>query len=317
MKLNYFSTLNTKNSFLDFCKRLMIKRYFRIAPLFYVMLIVHCLLILFVFNGKLDLQRIIMSILFIFNFAPKEAEGIVWASWSIGVEMVFYAFLPLVMASVRSLRSAMMLWFLAVLASYVYRRVLEADPGIPPGYAHYAFMSQLGVFFGGILGYWAYVKIGSSNEVVRRKLWWMVVALGPVLTILLLTDASRFLIVSGRPDTQIWGLAFGFTAVLSAISPQKWMAHPILQHFGERSYSIYLTHAIIIYLVGPIIRPLYCFCYPALGGYGFAVCAVVVLIPTLLVSEVTYRLIEVRGIMLGKRFIVVNQEKKTGVLRIN
>jgi peptidoglycan/LPS O-acetylase OafA/YrhL len=284
----------------------MIKRYFRIAPLFYIMLIIHCLLILFVFNGQLDHQRIIMSILFIFNFAPKEAEGIVWASWSIGVEMVFYAFLPLVMVSVRSLRSTMMLWFLAVLASYVYRRVLEADPGIPPGYAHYAFMSQLGVFFGGILGYWIYVKIGSSNEVVRRKLWWMVVALGPALTILLLTDASRFLVVPGRPDTQIWGLAFGFITVLSAISPKKWMSHPILQHFGERSYSIYLTHAIIIYLVAPIIRQLYEFCYPTLGGYGFAVCALAVLIPTLLVSEVTYRLVEVPGITLGKKLVTPN-----------
>jgi peptidoglycan/LPS O-acetylase OafA/YrhL len=278
----------------------MIKRYFRIAPLFYAMLIVHCFLLLFVFNGALDLQRIIMSVLFIFNFAPKEAEGIVWASWSIGVEMVFYAFLPLVMVAVRSLRSAMVLWFLAVLASYVFRRALEADPGIPPGYAHYAFMSQLGVFFGGILGYWTYVKIASSAELVRRKVWWLVVLLGPALAILLLTDASRFLVIPGRPDTQLWGLAFGFISVLSAISSKRWMAHPIFQHFGERSYSIYLTHPVVIYLTGPLIRQLYDFCYPTLGGYGFAVCALAVLIPTLLISELTYRLIEVKGIGFGK-----------------
>jgi peptidoglycan/LPS O-acetylase OafA/YrhL len=282
----------------------MIKRYFRIAPLFYFMLIVHCLFILFVFNGKLDLQRIIMNILFIFNFAPKVAEGgIVWASWSIGVEMVFYAFLPLVMVAVRSLRSAIVFWFLAVLASYVYRRVLEADPGIPAGYAHYAFMSQLGVFFSGILGYWIYIKICASVGVVRCKLWWLVVLLGTALFILLLTDVARFLVVPGRPDTQLWGLAFGFIVVLFAISSKKWMAHPILQHFGERSYSIYLTHVVVIYFAGPLIRNLYDFCYSALGGYGFAVCAVVVLIPTILVSEVTYRLVEVRGIMLGKRFL--------------
>ena len=289
----------------------MLKRYFRIAPLFYFMLIVHCLLILVVFNGKLDLQRIIMSILFIFNFAPKAAEGIVWASWSIGVEMVFYAVLPLVMVAVRSLRSAIIFWFLAVLASYVYRLVLEADLGISSGYAHYAFMSQLGVFSGGILGYWIYVKIGLSNEAVRRKLWMLVFLLGTALTFLLLTDVvSRFLVVAGRPDTQLWGLVFGFIVVLFAISSQKWMAHPVLQHFGERSYSIYLTHAVVIYLISPLIRKLYELCFPTLGGYGFAVCAVVALIPTLLVSEGTYRLVEVRGIMLGKRFLSTNQDEK-------
>lgn len=281
----------------------MIKRLFRIAPLFYAMLIVHCLLILFVFNGKLDFQRIVMSVLFIFNFVPKEAEGIVWASWSIGVEMVFYAFLPLIMVSVRSLRSAAALWFLAVLASYIFRRALEADTAIPSGYAHYAFMSQFGVFCGGVLAYWAFDKIKSSNEVARRKLWWLIVAIGPVAAIFLLSDIANFLVAPGRPDNQLWGLSFGFIAVLTAVSAKKWMAHPVLQHFGERSYSIYLTHAVVIYLTGPLIRQMYEFCYPMLGGYGFAVCAVTVLIPTLLVSEVTYRLVEVRGIALGKQLL--------------
>jgi peptidoglycan/LPS O-acetylase OafA/YrhL len=279
------------------------KRFFRIAPLFYFMLMVHCLLILYVFNGKLDIQRIVMSALFTFNFAPKEAEGIVWASWSIGVEMVFYVFLPLIIVSVRSLRPAVVLWFVAVLASYFYRRILEVDPGLPTGYAHYAFMSQLGVFCGGVLGYWTYDKIKSSTEVIRRRLWWLTVMLGPVLAIFLLSDATKFLVTSGRPDTQLWGLSFGFIAVLTAISAKRWMAHPVLQHLGERSYSIYLTHAVIIYLTGPLIRRLYEFCYPMLGGYGFAVCALTILIPTLLVSEVTYRLVEVQCVALGKQLL--------------
>jgi peptidoglycan/LPS O-acetylase OafA/YrhL len=292
----------------------LIKRFFRIAPLFYIMLVVHCLLILYTFHGKLDIQRIIMSTLFIFNFAPKEAEGIVWASWSIGVEMLFYAILPLIMVSVRSLRSAVILWIVAVTASYIYRRILEADPGISAGYAHYAFMSQLGVFCGGILGYWTYLKINSSTEVIRRRLWWLTFMLGPMLAILLLSDATKFLVAPGRPDTQLWGLSFSFIAVLSVISAKRWMARPVLQHFGERSYSIYLTHAVMIYLMGPLMRRLYELCYPILGGYGFAVCAVAVLIPTLLVAEVTYRLIEVPGIGLGKRSLNNLKLKNTGAI---
>ncbi|MDD2774364.1 MAG: acyltransferase [Gallionella sp.] len=285
------------------------KRFFRIAPFFYIMLVVHCLLIIYVFNGKLDFQRILMSLLFIFNFAPKEAEGIVWASWTIGVEMVFYAFLPLIMVSVRSLRAAAILSFLAILASYTYRRALEVDAGIPSGYAHYAFMSQLGVFCSGVLGYWTVQKINSSMGMVRRSLWWLAVLLGPVLTLFLLSDAATFLVALGRPDMQLWGLSFGFIAVLSVVSTKKWMAHPVLQHIGERSYSIYLTHAVIIYLTGSLTRRIYEYCYPTLGGYGFAVCALFVLMPTLLISELTYRHIEIRGIALGKRFIERSTKK--------
>lgn len=277
------------------------KRFFRIAPLFYAMLIVHCLLIIFVFNGKLDIQRIILNILFIFNFAPMEAEGIVWASWSIGVEMVFYAIFPLIMVSIRSLRSAVGLWFVAVLASYTYRRVLEADAGgIPLGYAHHAFMSQLGVFCGGILGYWVFDKIKSSTEAVRRKIWWFAFLVGPVTTILLLLDSAKFFVVSGRPDTQLFGLSFGFIAALAAFSAQRLTSNTILQYFGERSYSIYLIHAVVIYFMGPFIRQLYELCYSILGGYGFAVCGLMVLVPILLVSELTYRYIEVPGIAIGK-----------------
>lgn len=279
------------------------KRFFRIAPLFYVMLAAYCLLILCVFNGKLDTQRIVMNFLFIFNFAPKEAEGIVWASWSIGVEMVFYAFLPLVMVSIRTLQATVVLWFVAVLASYIFRRTLEADTGIPSGYAHFAFMSQLGVFCGGILGYQVFDKMNSSSKVMQRHMWWLAIMLGPVMIIFLLSDAAGFLEVPGQPGIQLWGLSFGFIAVLATFSSRKWVAHPVLQHLGERSYSIYLMHPVIIYFTGPLIRRLNVFCHPILGSYGFAVCALAALIPTLLASEITYRFIEVKGIELGKKFL--------------
>jgi len=306
--LSAFSLLYSNQKYIDsgcttWLLSYLIKRFFRIAPLFYVMLIVHCLAIGFVFNAKLDIQRIILSVLFIFNFVPKEAEGIVWASWSIGVEMVFYAVLPLLMVTVRSLRSAIVLWCIAVLASYVYRRVLEADPAIPSGYAHFAFMSQIGVFCGGILGYWMFAHIKSSTGGVRRCFYWLTLFLGPLLAILLLSDITGFLVARGRPDIQLWGLCFGFIAVLTAINAKHWMAHPVLQHLGARSYSIYLTHAVVIYFSGPLMHRFYEFLYPFIGGYGFAVCALTVLIPTLLVSEISYRLIEVRGIEFGKHFL--------------
>lgn len=313
--LLYSSRKYTQQSDQKWLLTYLSKRFFRIAPLFYTMLFIHCMLILFVFNGALDIKRVVMSLLFIFNFAPKEAEGIVWASWSIGVEMIFYAFLPMAMVLIRSLRGAALLWCVGVLVSYFYRQLLESDPSIPNGYAHYAFMSQMGVFCCGILGYWIFSKIQKTYGVTRQYFWWVTVVLGPILAIVLLTEVGVFLVSAGRPDTQLWGLSFGLTAALVAISTKRWMSHPILQHLGERSYSIYLIHAVVIYGTGSTIRDLYEVLYPTLGGYGFAVCASVVFCVTLLIAEVSYRFIEVPGIALGRRiltsrFSAIYEEKK-------
>jgi len=313
--LSAFSLLYSNQKYVklggsEWVSSFLIKRFFRIAPLFYIMLIVYCALTLFTFNGKLDIQKIIINLLFIFNFAPKEAQGIVWASWSIGVEMVFYAFLPIIILSVRSLRAAVLFWIFAGLASVAFRHILETDSAVPPGYSHYAFMSQLGVFSSGVLGYWAFEKIKFSTEILKHYLWWITCALGAAILIFLFSDSAIFLINHGRSDLQLWGLVFGLISALSAFSAKRWMSNQVLQHLGERSYSIYLTHAAIIYFSKTMLGHLYAIIYPYFGGYGFALCAFVALIPTLVVAEFTYRFIEVPGISLGRKFALLYSKQQ-------
>src|SRR5580700_6789425 len=63
-----------------------IRRLFRIAPLFYVMIAVHMMrdwLDYHVLHGP---GEIAINFLFIFNFFPGSVLGIVWASWTVGVE---------------------------------------------------------------------------------------------------------------------------------------------------------------------------------------------------------------------------------------
>lgn len=284
-------------------KSYLIKRFFRIAPLFYFMLVAHILLCIFKYQMTLDFQKIALNALFLFNFVPKEAEGIVWASWSIGVEMIFYLLLPIIMITVQSTKKAIMLCFLSILSSYVFRWVLEGDSNIPSGYAHYAFLSQFGVFCCGILGYWIYQTIKISNKAEQRKFVFLTWLLGPVLAFLLLTDIASIFVIRGRPDTLLWGLSFAFIAVLSVVAARPWMSHPALQYLGERSYSIYLTHAVLIGFGAKILNRVYEQCYPWLGGFSFGICALVVLVPILLVSELTYQLIEVKGIALGRSIL--------------
>jgi peptidoglycan/LPS O-acetylase OafA/YrhL len=161
----------------------------------------------------------------------------------------------------------------------------------------------LGVFWGGILAYQLLCKFRSSVAETQVKLLFFSIVVGIALTLFLLAPGAAVLGRDGRVDVQLWGLAFGLLAFLVTVRPKAWMARPIMRHFGERSYSIYLLHAGFIYACGPTLRYINSFLIPLIGNYGFFVCAALVLLPILIASDVTYRLIETKGIDLGARIL--------------
>jgi peptidoglycan/LPS O-acetylase OafA/YrhL len=103
----------------------------------------------------------LLSLSFAFNLVPSMHEGIVWASWTIGVEMIFYAMLPFFLSIATARISALGLALIAVAVSAVGRMYLEE---LPNNYAHMAFISNLGAF---CLGIFAYRLFSHSTDRVR------------------------------------------------------------------------------------------------------------------------------------------------------
>ena len=67
----------------------LVKRFFRIAPLYYVMLGYVVWRIGFPGWGEF-----LANATFTFNLFPGLEQGMVFAGWSVGVEMIFYLMLP-------------------------------------------------------------------------------------------------------------------------------------------------------------------------------------------------------------------------------
>jgi peptidoglycan/LPS O-acetylase OafA/YrhL len=304
--LSAFSLLYTNERQLetDRCWKLKpyaIKRFFRIAPLFYFMLLVHCGLILGR-GGTPELSRVLINLLFVFNFIPKEAESMVWAGWSIGVEAVFYLLLPLLVCYARSFRSALLIWLLAMNVSAVNHLLVDGIPALK-SYSYFSFLSYLGVFCAGIMGYRLFESIGRCQPARQRRLD-RALLFGPaLLAFFIFTNFVWELAVSTRMDIQAWGLAFGITTVLLARHPTGFLSHPVFQYLGERSYSIYLTHAVVISLIYDQLHQLHAALFPTVGEYGYAVCAMAAFPVVLMFSEMTYRFIERPGILLGRRLL--------------
>ena len=73
-----------------------LRRIFRIVPLFYFLLALTLLRDWFVWHKLHSAASILLNASMLFNLVPGGSTGIVWASWTIGVEILFYLMFPLV-----------------------------------------------------------------------------------------------------------------------------------------------------------------------------------------------------------------------------
>jgi len=104
----------------------LIKRFFRIAPLFY------CVIAFIIIRQAIkaskhvaDFDTILLNLTFTFGFVPF--SGFVWAGWSVGIEMIFYAIFPVLILTIRTCRSALVLLVMSIMISYITRLGLHAQ----------------------------------------------------------------------------------------------------------------------------------------------------------------------------------------------
>jgi peptidoglycan/LPS O-acetylase OafA/YrhL len=286
-----------------------LKRFFRIAPLFYAMLAFYFLF----WPGTSSFRTLLVSAVFIFNFIPGKHEGVVAASWTIGVEMIFYALLPLIFLFVRSMKGFAILCAVALAVSYEGRYLLESVNGLPTYYAHMAFISSIGIFALGLLAgsifistraRWQSSALPSAKQITIK---WLLIIATLLSTAILLSPVERLITVQGQPHILLWGVVFAISASWQALFPSRAIANKAFVWIGERSYSGYLLHPIVIILMRPINHHIYQTFEASIGAYAFFVCSAITIAIVLLLSAVTYKLIERPGIEYGRRLILRNR----------
>ena len=88
-----------------------------------------------------------------------------------------------------------------------------------------------------------------------------------------------------EPFLVLWGCGFAALAVWQSLWPSRWCANSFLEHVGERSYSVYLPHPVIIVLLAAPLQSLYETLTPTIGAYAYFICAALVLLPLLLLAR--------------------------------
>lgn len=291
----YLDKLNDRAQILNFYTR----RFFRIAPLFY------CMLLVWIIASRIkwgafpaNYHDVVLNVSFLFGLVPGKHESIVWAGWSIGVEVLFYLLFPIVAVLVRSLRAGVLALALSIL---VCSSFFTMSSGLDIGsYAYMNIITHLPNFLSGVLAFLVWRHLGFRKSVSLGTALLLLSVLGGLAVIYVPSTYHLLMLASGvRLDLYVWGLLFIGLILSLCMFPNPIIVNRFSEAMGRDSFSLYLWHPFIIVMLVDV----YSLIGVRLGGglSNFLACALVTFCAIRLVSFYSFRLIEAPGMKLGKR----------------
>ncbi|MER9723810.1 MULTISPECIES: acyltransferase [unclassified Mesorhizobium] len=300
--VGYSGNIKTRADLREF----YLRRFFRIAPLFYFMTFITTPILYWsMWRITFSLSQFFSSVLFIFNFVPQHVTGFVLASWSIGVEMAFYAILPLLVFALTGLWRSLAFLAVSVFLAANWELAFRGAGPVLATFEQFSLMTFLFYFAAGITGYFVWQKLGRTSPRVGSAVFAASV-LGIFGLIRFNDQVSEFIGTTFWPVAAlvnvVWALALAGAVVGVCLHPPRWFVNPAAKLLGNASLSLYLWHSVVILVLDQwgIYRGL----YASLTGtfLPFFACFLATLVVLVPLSLVSYRYIERPGMKLASRF---------------
>lgn len=270
--------INDKNGLVKF----IISRLFRIVPLYWIGIIFYH----FVFKLNTPFEGIFLNIILSNWLNDTYNSSVVPGGWSISTEVYFYLFFIISIKWINTTQKSIVCWIVSLFCSkgllYIF-----ALYNINISFIHNP-ISQLPNFLLGSIFYFFVIKKDkkiNSNLIVG-------------FLIILFLDKSNASII------QQW-VEFGLILFLAIFYLYKKvdlinaLALKVFIRLGKVSYSMYLLHFFIIHILNITFNLNYS------QSIVFIIRFVLVLTFTYVLSEITYRFIEIPFIKLGKTTIAL------------
>lgn len=284
-----------------------IRRFFRIAPLFYMLMVIYWIRDAVVFHVLHPAWEILINASLLFNLAPCCITGFVWASWTVGVIALLYLIFPAIHKYIRNLHGALALFVASVLIAWGWSYVIK-NYGVAIGYLNaedvgfvwgFGFLQHLPVFICGIIIYRLFFDYMIKTTWKSRQLYGTISILAFVLFYGLLLTENMQNLLWGR--TILHGICFSLLVLGLALNPFRFLVNAKTAYLGKISYSMYLFHPLIIFTIIPVYHRIYDIMPADIVGY--VVSLLLTLLLLIAVSLMAYRYIERSGIMLGENVI--------------
>ena len=279
--------------------RFYIRRFFRIAPLYYLAIPVYYLVThLVAWPVKTTMEtysdftplNVLANFLFIHGVVQSANNSIVPGGWSIGTEMLFYLIFPLIFKLYSKAENRKIYFIIplaglacAILYSLVCLYVIKVNLSTYKGFCFYNILNQLPVFLLGVSVFFLKINMKTRYSILG------LLALFPlsfVITVVLKRDIAL--------QTFVVGLSFVFLFCLFKNTPK--LNVYILSRIGQLSFSIYIFHFIFAWPISAYLdRTMHINPYLSL-----VVCIAVTLSLSFVVAGLSERYIENPGIKLGR-----------------
>lgn len=269
-----------------------VRRFFRIAPMYYIAIIYYLFQDGFGERYWLGNQdsitnfNIISNITFLHGINPYWITSLVPGGWSIAVEMMFYFFIPFLFKYIKTFSQAINFLIFSLIIKFVFQEILLLNSfgvleRLLREYLYFYFPSQLPVFAIGIVVYFVIFRDNKLYEIKKYKalliLFLIIAQVGVKVDILFVNHI-------------LFAILFGVLTFLLSKGKISFLINKVTIFLGKISYSLYIVHFAVIYWLE----------YYNLIDFNqnylinFIVKLIVVVMISSFISFVTYNLIEIK-----------------------
>lgn len=221
------------------------RRLARLGPLFAVIVLLSIAGKIAIGGDVPDIFTAAASVSLVFGFIDPANTPVI-GGWSIGVEVVFYAFFPFMLLLRRY--ASIFLVLSVFLTAWISWR-LAALPDLPSGWHWYVHPANHMIFFAGGI----FMRLGADSWRPRSPgVWLGIVACVLVVAVVIATGATELELVTSWRRILLVASALLIVAALGALRTPPGLTGAA-DMLGGLSYSLYLLHPLMYFLLSRFI----------------------------------------------------------------
>jgi peptidoglycan/LPS O-acetylase OafA/YrhL len=284
-------------------RNFFIRRFFRIAPMFYVAIFVYYfgfyrVLGISVMGSGGSIPNLLAHFTFLHGFSPFWINTLVPGGWSVAVEVMFYAILPFLFPRIKNINQAFTLFMITTIICPFFNLLLsKLIPIVQQNYYLDMYLpNQFAVFCLGIIVYFSIANNEKIHTISAKNLFSFAICFLAQLA------AERKIFF---PTHVLFGIGFALFTVALSQYKLKIFINPVFIYIGKISFSMYLIH----FGIYPILEKFHFVNYVNNDIINYFIRFFIVTGIAVALATMSYNLIEVPGQKIGKK-IISNMENR-------